>query len=155
MRIQLQIFADYFQFYLQDEKASDTGEALWNGEEVEQMIALQDGLIGIMTARNMDVPLTIDILGAEPATVELEEFDQVNECSIQILSGKMVVMGCTDYLPKAQRIELPNGWYRVRVGYKDLTQISKDGLEGEDSYWVQIWKEEKERPLRIWKQKIM
>lgn len=115
--IKLDIFADYFQFYLKDETADGDLSKKWTEEAIERLLAITDGTIGIGTVRNMDVPVTIKIFTTEPTLlVDGEDvIAQINECDIEVSSGKIVIAGCTDYLPDAERIELENGIYRSRI----------------------------------------
>ena len=137
-RYDLVLFADYHQFYLQDEKADGDLSDAWSDEATDRLLALAPGVIGIGTVRNMDVPVRIQILEREPPP-DFTEFDQVIECSLEIPSGRIVAAGCTDYFPEAKRIEVPTGTYRVRVGYANLDSLSEDGLDGNDSYNLQLW----------------
>lgn len=134
-----EIFADYHQFYLQDEQADGDLSESWTPEATANLLALAPGTIGIGTARNMDVPVTVMILDRQPADGDLRDWDQVNECSVSIPSGRIVVAGCTDYFPKAARINVVPGWYRGRIYYGGLSTVSEDGLEGEDRYKVALW----------------
>ena len=148
----LQLFADYHQFYIQDEKVDGDLSDSWTEAANKILLATSKGTVGIGTARNMDVPVMIKILSDKP-DLELEKYDQINECSLEINSGKLVAAGCTDYFPEAKRIKLKNGWYRVRVCYGNLTKISEDGLDGEDFYDLYLWKEKSETPLEVIKQR--
>ena len=100
-----ELLADYFQLYLQDETAKgDLGEA-WTEEACALKLAVVPGIIGVGTARDMTVPLTVEIHESDPGEIP-GTWDQINNCSIDITSGKLVVSGCTDYFPTAARIEL-------------------------------------------------
>ena len=59
-KFEFELFADYFQFYIQDDNESlgDLSDS-WTEEATTNLIAVSDGVIGIGTARNMDVPVTI------------------------------------------------------------------------------------------------
>jgi hypothetical protein len=128
------LFADYFQFYVQDEEA--LGLDILSREDIDRMFAVAPGYVWVGTARNMHVPVTIEILEAEPA-LDLESWHHVTECSIDIPSGKLVVAGCTDYFPDAARIGVAPGTYRARVSGGGFDTV--DGLEGAESYRVQLW----------------
>src|SRR5579863_3707990 len=128
---EINLFADYYQFYLQDEPANGDLSTAWTNEAVARLLAVGPGVVGVGTVRNTNVPVTVSILGAEPP-VELGAFDHVVECSLSVESGRIVVAGCTDYFPDALRIEAPPGMYRVRVGYSALDSLSANGLEGND-----------------------
>lgn len=135
----LELFTDYFQFYIQDEQAvGDLGDD-WTDEAVDRLLATTAGTIGIGTMRNMDAPVSVKLFESEPFIAERDDIGQVNECDLEITSGKAVIAGCTDYFPDAQRIKLTNGIYRARIYYSNLDKVSEDGLDGEDYYEVQLW----------------
>lgn len=134
----LELFADYFQFYLQDETADADLGAAWDEAATERMFAVTTGMVGIGTARNMGVPVRLEFLEAEPPR-RLAAFDHVVEGSLVIATGPLVVAGCTDYFPDAQRFALEPGTYRVRLSACGLDSLSADGLDGNDRYLVQLW----------------
>lgn len=121
-RFEFKLFVDYFQFYLQDERASGDLSERWTQEAVDRLLATAPGTIGVGTVRNMEVPVVVEIAENPPGD-DLMAWDQVNECSIDAPSGRLVVAGCTDYFPDAARIELPAGTYRARIYYGNLTSL--------------------------------
>lgn len=133
-----EIFADYFQFYLQDELAEPYGGEAWTDEAFDRRLAIAPGAIVVGTVRNMMVPVSIEIHDSEPES-ESDLWDHIVECSIQVTSGKLVVAGCTEYFPEARRIELDLGCYRARVLYGALDSVDGTGLEGDDRYRLQLW----------------
>jgi len=137
-RYKLTLFADYHQFYIQDESADGNLSDAWTDAAVERLLAVAPGTVGIGTVRNVDIPVTISILERQPQ-FDPEEFDHVVECSVAIESGTIVVAGCTDYFPGAMRIKIPSGPYRVRASFDGLDSVSGDGLEGKEQYHLQLW----------------
>lgn len=137
-RYEFQLSANYHQFYIQDEVADGNLSDAWTPDAVERLLALAPGVVGIGTARNTDVPVTIDVLDSEPAKA-VGVSDHIVECSISITSGIIVVAGCTDDFPDAARIRVQPGCYRVRVNFAGLGSVSDDGLEGSDRYHLQLW----------------
>ena len=135
---ELSLFADYFQFYIQDEAATGDLSRFWDEEATARMLAIAPGTIGIGTARNMDVPVAVEIRDQEPGD-DLPEWDHVVEATLDVASGRIIVAGCSDYLPDAMRITVPPGSYRVRVSYGALDTLSENGLNGNDHYRVQLW----------------
>lgn len=111
----------------------------WTDEAVDRLLATTAGTIGIGTMRNMDAPVSIKLFESEPVIAERDDIGQVNECDLEITSGKAVIAGCTDYFPDTQRMNLANGVYRARIYYSNLDKVSEDGLDGEDYYEVQLW----------------
>ena len=133
------LFADYFQFYLQDQSADgDLGNS-WTPDAVERLLAITQGAVGVGTVRNSIVPVDIEVADNEPEIDNSQDWHQINECSIDVPTGCIVVAGCTDYFPDAARIEVTPGTYRVRVYYGNLDSISEDGLDGLDRYKVVLW----------------
>lgn len=135
---QFTLFADYFQFYLQDECAIGDISDAWSEEAVARLLAVSRGVVGIGTVRNLDVPVSVNVL-ERAADADFEEWDHVVECSLVVESGRIVVAGCTDYFPDAARIPIKPGTYRVRACYSGLSQLSEDGLSGDDKYELLLW----------------
>ena len=145
-----ELFADYFQFYLQDEAATGDLSDAWTPDAVARLLALAPGTIGVGTARNMSVPVDVEILEAAPHPGEdLGGWDQVHECSIDVPSGRLVVAGCTDYFPDAARIALRPATHRARVYYAGLGTSSGDGPEGDDRYRLVLWRAPLEEPVVV------
>ncbi len=81
---EFKIFADYHQFYLEDKNSPHETGSIWTQETVERMLATEKGLVAVGTARNMTVPVTIEIHESEPI-LETGNFSRVNECSLEYL----------------------------------------------------------------------
>jgi len=139
-RLELSIFADYFQFYVQDDVPVpgmvDFSDG-WSPEAVDRQLAAVARAIAVGTSRNMTVPVTIEIASAPPDDDPTAEL--VTEASLDVESGRLVVLGCTDYAPNAARIEVVPGRYRARVFYYDQEKLSADKLDGDDRYRVVLW----------------
>ena len=136
---QFEIFADYHQFYLQDDDRSFGDlSAAWTHEATDRLLAVAPHVIGIGTVRNMTVPISVVIHEARPE-ISPGEWDHITTASLQIDTGRIVVAGCTDYYPDAARIEVEPGIYEVVVCYSKLWSLSKDRLDGEDSYHVHLF----------------
>jgi len=146
---EFKLFADYFQFYLQDESVTTDLSESWTPEAAHRMLATAPGMIGVGTVRNMIVPVAVEIADAAPAD-DTSVWEQVNECTLDVPSGRVVIAGCTDYFPDAARIELPPGTYRARIYYGQLDAVR--GLEGDDHYKVVLWSAAPE-PVRVIKQR--
>jgi hypothetical protein len=132
------IFADYFQFYLQDEAADGNLSDAWPDEAVARLLAVAPGTVGVGTVRNMEVPVTLEVLKSSPPT-NATAYDHVVECPLFVAGENLVIAGCTDYFPGAARIPVTPGTYRVRVCFSGLDSLSEDGLDGDDRYHLQIW----------------
>jgi hypothetical protein len=136
--IELSLFADYFQFYIQDEAAeSDLSEA-WTEEAMDRRLAIAPGMLGIGTAQNMFVPVVVDFLEREPKD-DSAEWDHVVEAGLTVASGRVVIAGCTDSFPDAIRVEIPAGEYRIRISHGGLDTVAENRLSGDDHYRLQLW----------------
>jgi hypothetical protein len=132
------LFADYFQFYLQDEATAGDLSDSWTDEAVARLLAVAPGTVGVGTVRNMEVPVTLEILASEPP-VNVMDYDHIVEGSLAVAGKNLVIAGCTDYFPDAARIQVDPGTYRIRVCFSGLDSLSEDGLDGEDRYHLQLW----------------
>jgi hypothetical protein len=65
-RFEFKLFADYFQFYLQDERAGGDLSESWTQEAVDRLLATAPGTIGVGTVRNMNVPVVVEIAEKPP-----------------------------------------------------------------------------------------
>jgi hypothetical protein len=137
-KYEFELFADYHQFYLQDEQADGDLSDSWTEQATKDLFALTFGTIGIGTASNRDVPVTVEVHNSEPKN-DFDEWDRIIECSIDVPSGKIVVAGCTDYFPDAARISVEPGVYQARVFYGELDSLSEDGCDGNDKYKIALW----------------
>lgn len=134
--IELTLFADYYQFYLQDDdpRFGDLSHA-WTPEAVDRLIAVGDHVVGIGTVRNMNVQARITVAFKLP-NLDPKEWNKINRASLVCDTGRIVIAGCTDYFPDAMRINIEPGTYDVLVGYRDLDSLSEDRMDGNDSYHI-------------------
>jgi hypothetical protein len=86
----------------------------------------------------------VEILPSGPADDDAN-FDHVVEGSLRSDSGRLVVMGCTDYMPEAPRFDVPAGWLRVRVAKSNLDQAYALGIDFDEvpetmeRLRIQVW----------------
>ncbi len=133
------IFADYHQFYLQDDDQSfgDLSQA-WTDEATDRLLAVAPHVIGVGTVRNMTVPVSVVVHESQPG-IDQDEWDHITMASLRVDSGRIVVAGCTDYYPDAARIEVRPGIYEAIICYANLASLSADALEGKDYYHVHLF----------------
>lgn len=133
----LDVFADYFQLYVQDLKSTDDFSGDWTDATVEAMLVVKPTALAIGTARNMTVPVRLEVHEIEPP--DEGGWDRQNEASVRFPSGWLQVIGCAEYGPDAFQTPINPGPYRARISYFALDGISADGLDGDDRYLVQLW----------------
>lgn len=149
--LHLKLFADHFQFHIWDEALDADLSESWTQDACDRMLAMNGDVIGVGTARNMTVPVDLEVFESPPP-VSLVSWDQVNECSTNVPSGRLVIMGCTELYDDALRVLILPGAYRVRLSYGKLDEVTDDGLDGNDHYRVQLWPAPLE-PLKVLKQR--
>jgi|SRR5581483_8728327 len=146
------IVADYFQFVLMDETSADDFSTIWTEPALERMLAAGESAICAGTLRNVDVPVEIRLTVERPS-IDLDQYDHAVEASIQLPSGKLIVMGCTGYLPDAPRIDLLPGCYRALFLVSGIESIKTEWEQADDLYAVYLWPEAAGVPqlIKHWK----
>lgn len=136
-RVEVDIFADYFQFYLWDKVADPSVAVDWTDEDVSNRLKAAPNVAIVSPVRNMTVPVAVELLGGSP-DYPLDEWDHVAECSLDLPSGVLELHECTGGSIATLRVS--PGIYRVRAYYGGLDTLSENGLEGEDRYLVTLWR---------------
>jgi hypothetical protein len=148
----LTVFADYFQFIVQDEASVDDFSAIWTPEAFELGVAVGQSAVCPGTLRNVDVSVEIAICEGEP-DIDLDSVDHAVEASIKLPTGKLVVMCCTGYFADAPRFTLPQGTYRALVLMQGIETIKTEWEPADDKYIVYLWPGEtrETKLLKHWK----
>ncbi|MGL5446103.1 MAG: hypothetical protein ACRDBL_02200 [Rhabdaerophilum sp.] len=128
--------ADYFQFYIADATQFEI-PTVYTEETAKIRLQSDKGILVITTARNMTVPVRVELHSQKPE-INLTKVDHAVEGSLQT-SGRMVVAGLTDYLPRAAHFSVPAGNLCALVVSTGLGTLSADGLDGQDRYSVHLW----------------
>lgn len=132
------IFADYFQFYLMDENADDDTSDIWTDTALDLKLAVAKNTVAVGTYRNADVRFVLEVSDVKPR-IDLDEWDHASLGYVSFPSGKCVVYGCTDYIPDAKRIALPEGDYAVLSLARGLDSITQEWEPADDLYKVILW----------------
>jgi hypothetical protein len=139
------IFAEHFQFYVQDRDTDNLLSIYWDEDSRDDLFAQSDEIIGIATVRNMEVPVSVSLIEKEPEDESLDEWDHVVQSFIAIPSGKLMVTGPASDLEEAWTMSVEPGVYGVRAYYGMLDEVDGEGFEGDDFYKVSLWKTDKPR----------
>lgn len=123
------VFADYYQFYVQDVEAHDAEMRAGGGTDVDRVpagwteeavnvhrIGVEPHSISVGTARRDFVETTLEA-HTGPPPLELTEAEHIVEADVQIPTGLLHVLGCLEDPAPEHRVEVPPGRYRVRVSY--------------------------------------
>jgi hypothetical protein len=132
-----ELFADYHQFYLSDAAGCAERPMDWTDGALRHRVLCAEGVLVVSTARNMTVPVRIE-LHAEQPSIAADLADHIVVVDLRT-SGEIVIAGLTDYLPDAVRRPVPKGGLRAMVVFTGLGSLSEDGLDGEDRYVIHLW----------------
>ena len=102
MKYDFEIFADYFQIYIEDSSVQNHYQLTWGDDDLRNRMVSLKGVMVISTARNMDVPFSIEICYSRP-DIDFMNWDHINERAIEIESGTLNIFGATDYIGYAKR----------------------------------------------------
>ncbi|MEU1466461.1 hypothetical protein ABZ467_38970 [Streptomyces sp. NPDC005727] len=152
---ELTLFADYFQIHVADADSDGDLSDAWTDQAVSDHLAVAQDALGIGTVVNVNVSVTVIVLPQEPSD-DSSEFDHVVEASLDVSSGRLVVLSCTDYAPDAATFKVASGWNRVRVSRGNLARAAQADVDSDESpettekIRIQVWAAP-ESPARITK----
>lgn len=128
---ELTLFADYHQIHVFDEDSeTDLGD-LWTDRAMVDRLALGPDALAVGTAVNVDIAVAVEVLTGSPAD-DSDLFDHVVEAGIECRSGRLVIMGCTDYAPDAHRFDVTAGSLRIRASQSNLDAAYRAGIDADD-----------------------
>jgi hypothetical protein len=141
---ELTLFADYFQIHVSDAESDGDLSDAWTDRAVADHLAVARHALGIGTVVNVNVSVTVVVLPQEPSD-DSSEFDHVVEAGLDVPSGRLMVLGCTDYAPDAATFEVAPGWNRVRVSRSNLARAAQADVDSDESpettekIRIQVW----------------
>jgi hypothetical protein len=133
---ELEVFADYHQFYLWDSTITSQAPETYTEDDVRRRIKTGPNVVVVQTERNLNVPVTIEIHDSEP-TLDTDAWDHIAEASLHLPSGNLQIHECTDG-PVAD-FKLTPGWYRVRSMHGGFETLGPFVTDGNDFYRVALW----------------
>lgn len=124
---------------------------------MERQLAVDIDALAVGTLVNVNVTVTLEMLDGAP-DVESASYDHVVEASTYVPSGRLVIMGCTDYEPDAHRMAVPSGWIRIRVAKSNLDAAQHADRNSDadpattERLRIQAWPAEKSEPIvhKLW-----
>jgi hypothetical protein len=143
--LQLKVYADYYQFYVQDAASTCDTSVIWDQPgSTEQGTVVGNGLIGVATKRYETVPVRIEMHRRDPG-FSWAGVDRVSECGIVITTTLGVGMPIS--LKPLHRVDFVTpGTYHVRTLATGFDTVVSD-WEGADRYIVQLWPAVEQRGL--------
>ena len=132
----LEVFADYHQFYLWDGGTSPQAPELWSDSDVLNRAKVAEHVFVVCPLRNTVVPVRVSLHNAELA-VDLNLYDHVVQASVALPTGQLQVHECTGGVVLAWTVK--PGTYRVLALFSGLGTLTANGLDGEDTYHLVLW----------------
>lgn len=133
---ELEVFADYHQFYVWDGGVEPLAPEDWSDEDVTNRAKVAENVFVVCPVRDMTVPVRISLLNSEPA-LDMKRYDHVVQGSVALPTGQLQVHECTGGEVLAWKVK--PGTYRVLALFSGLGTLSANGLEGQDTYHVALW----------------
>lgn len=138
MADELILLASYRQFQVFDEGSETNLGDFWTEAASEKGIVTADDALGIVTDTEFDVQVLVEVAQEEPPG-EAAASGHVVEGDLRVPSGRVVVMGATDYLPDATRFDVRPGWHRVRAARLPSDPAIEEELDVEERIRLSIW----------------
>jgi hypothetical protein len=135
-RAELEIFADYHQFYVQDGGVEPDAPTDWTDTDIGHRVKVEENVVVVCPLRNMSVPVVVEVTDSEPPFT-FEGLDHIVSCSLRLPTGCLQVHECTG--GERLRLSIAAGTYRMLIFFSGLNSISASGLEGNDQYRVVLW----------------
>ncbi len=133
------VYASHHQFLIGDSLFDgNTGDDFWGIEPERRLAVNPPGLIGINTKSYDMVSYVAEVYVAAP-TNDVDDWDHVEEASLEVLSGGVTIAGLFIYRPgkSAPQVLMQPGTYRVRVYCGNLDNgVYKDD---DDYYRIVLW----------------
>lgn len=104
----------------------------WSEEERERLLVVAPGQLRMGTLRDGVVHVTV-VLSRRPPDDELEDWDQVNDCGLELGSGHLLVGEAA--------FELAPGSYAARIACRGLATADAERERGAERYLIQLWPE--------------
>ena len=135
--VRLNIFADYHQFYIWDADLLDVQVPEdYSDEDIANRVKVSSGVVVIQPIRDMFVLVEIEIYDSDP-DFHFNEWQHIAEAPLSITKGRFEIHECTG--GSHAILPAPASRCCVRALFKGLDTISEDGLDGKDSYRLQVF----------------
>lgn len=115
------------------------------------MIAATHNSIAVATTSDSYVLVLVNIYDITPE-IDYTNSDHIVECGIEVISKALVIHGPTDYIGDFHKIKIENGFYGVRIFYKNLMLSDKDSIDEKDYYTIDVLREDKFMDKNVLKQ---
>ena len=109
---QLQVFADYHQFYVWDAGVGPSAPDDYSDADIRRLVKVAPNIVVVQPVRNMTVPVDVKVHASEPGLDE-GPWDHIVECSLDLPTGRLQIHECTG--PDRLSLRIAPGTYAIRV----------------------------------------
>lgn len=132
---------NHFQFYIQDRyKGAGINRRL--GEELlSRDFAVGKGIVLVAVKSEFaQIPIAVEFDQNPLEILNFEDWDKIVECSIDVVSGELVFVGCASDPVRESfgLLEVSPGVYRLRIFFGGQDSVGSSGA-ATDHYLVQVW----------------
>ncbi len=131
-----ELFADYHQFYLEDDAGKPDIPADWTDEAVRHRILCADGVVSVSTARNMTVPVRVELHDEPPQVPGKPTTSSWPTCALPAGWSSQVARITCRMRPASPSPKATCGPWWCSPG---SARSREDGLEGGDRYTIHLW----------------
>jgi len=140
MKYFLDFETSHNQFYIIDEAYQKNVPSynFWNTEAFSYRLAVEEGIVGVLTLSYGHIKGEIKILDKENDLIDFIKYDHIVEGGLDVKSGILQVIDCPTSKVSCQ-IKLEPGLYRIRIYSSGFKDTDMDEMESNDYYIIEIW----------------
>lgn len=132
----LSLFADYYQFTVQDGGVFPDAPTDWTSDDIDRRVKVAPNVVVVCPLRNDTVPVQVEVHDRAPQ-IDLDGYDHAVRASLDLPTGILQIHECTG--GERLRLTLAPGPYAVLALFSGLETIDEAQGEGEDTYRVLLW----------------
>jgi hypothetical protein len=136
-RLECIMFADCQQFNLEDNCREDI-PAWSRREENHRLLSVEEQSISVGTVTDSLVRIALKVVDGRPHDEDFTAWDQVNECTLMVPSGRIVLREVGDFSDD-RGIYVSPGEYRVRIYYGKLGSLPSSAWNPQEHYKIVLW----------------
>jgi hypothetical protein len=126
------VFADYNQFFLLDDELQPSYPESVSQSALDDRCLVEPSVLAVYTALPREVSVEVCVYRSVPE-IDRGIWGHVVQGALAVPSGRLVLAGCTDYLPDCSRIQVPQGMLEFLLCGRGFD------AHAEEAYLVALW----------------
>lgn len=140
------VFADYNQFFLLDDDLQPSYPEIVTQSVLDDRCQVEPSVLAVYTALPREVSVEMRVYRSTPE-IDHGIWAHVVQGALAIPSGRLVLAGCTDYLPDCSRVQVPQGMLEFLLCGRGFD------VDAEEEYLVALWPGQS-RPIEVIKRNV-